>query len=153
MNGAVVAGRFEIAHLVGTWRLRTWISEAADGIEHPFGEEPQGILVYTSGGTMITTIGRAGRPPIDGRDVLAGPAGQRLDAMATFIAYSGRFRIDGADVVHDVTMSLYPNWIGTTQRRHVALSANGSTLTLSADPFLAGGRLGTHRLTWERVDG
>lgn len=141
------------ADLVGTWRLLAWISEGEDGVVHPMGEIPEGVLVYTADGTMITTIGRTGRPPIDGGDMLAGPVDQRLDAMTTFIAYSGTFRVEGGDVVHDVTVSLFPNWVGTTQRRHVALSADGRELTLSSDPFLLRGRMSTQRLTWERVGG
>ena len=142
-----------VADLVGTWRLLTWTSDGEDGVQHPMGERPEGILVYTADGTMITTIGRAGRPPIDGGDMLAGPEDQRLGDLTTFIAYSGSFRVDGGDVVHDVTMSLFPNWIGTTQRRHVALSADRRELTLSTDPFVLRGRLSTQRLTWERIAG
>lgn len=139
------------ADLVGTWRLRAWVSEGEDGVAHPMGEHPEGLLVYTADGSMITTIGRAGRPPIDGGDPLTGPIEQRLDAMTTFIAYSGTFRVEGHDVLHHVTMSLFPNWTGTTQRRHVALSPDGSELGLSADPFVVRGRLGTQRLHWSRV--
>ena len=138
------------ADLVGTWLLRRWVSEGEDGDVEPMGPDVEGILVYAADGTMITTIGRPGRPAIDGGDMLAGPVDQRLDASATFIAYAGTFRIDAGDVVHDVTMSLFPNWIGTSQRRHVALSVDGRTLELSADPMLVRGRLGTQRLTWER---
>jgi hypothetical protein len=153
MSGEI-ARALRAADLVGTWRLRAWESVDDDGsVEHPMGEAPEGVLVYTADGTMITTIGRAGRTPIDGGDVLAGPVDQRLEAMVSFIAYSGSFGVDGGDVVHDVTMSLFPNWVGTTQRRHVALSPDASILTLSADPFLVGGRRGAQRLTWERVRG
>jgi hypothetical protein len=137
--------------LVGTWRLLEWASDGEDGIVYPMGEAPEGVLVYTTDGTMITTIGRTGRPPLDGGDMVDGPVDQRLDAMATFIAYSGTFRAEDGDVVHDVTMSLFPNWIGTTQRRHVALNADGRRLVLSADPFVLRGRLSTQRLTWERT--
>ena len=110
------------------------------------GEHPEGVVVYTADGTMITTH-RPGRPPADRRHghATGGPVEQRLEAMATFIAYSGTFRVDGGDVVHHVTMSLYPNWMGTSQRRHVALSADGNELDLSADPFVVRGRLGTQR--------
>lgn len=141
------------ADLVGTWRLVTWTSAGEDGVQLPMGEHPEGVVVYTSDGTMITTIGRAARPPIDGTDMHGGPVEQRLEAQATFIAYSGTFRTDGDDVVHDVTMSLYPNWVGTSQRRHVALSADGNELILSSDPFAVRGRVGTHVLTWRRVRG
>ncbi len=139
------------ADLVGTWRLTSWVAEGADGPDHPLGEAPEGVVVYTADGTMITTIGRSGRLPIDGGDMLAGPTDQRLAAMATFIAYSGSYHVEGGDAVHDVTMSLFPNWIGTIQRRHVVLSPDRRQLVLSTDPILVRGRLSTHRLTWERV--
>ena len=139
------------ADLVGTWRLRAWTSEGAGGIEHPMGESPEGLLVYTADGTMITTIGRAGRPPIDGGDLLAGPVDQRLEAMTTFVAYAGAFHVEGADVVHDVTMSLFPNWIATSQRRHVQLSRDRRELELIGDAIMVHGRLRTQRLRWERV--
>lgn len=138
--------------LVGTWRLRTWVAEGDDGsIAQPMGEAPEGVLVYTADGTMITTIGRPDRPPIDGGDMLAGPPDQQIAAMTTFIAYSGSFRVEGGDVLHDVTMSLFPNWVGTQQRRHVAFSNGGRELTLSSDPLVLRGRLSVQRLTWERV--
>ena len=144
-------GDLTASDLVGTWRLQAWTSEVDGGVEYPMGAAPEGVLVYTTDGTMITTIGRAGRPRIDGGDLLAGPVEQRLESIATFVAYSGTFRVDGGDVVHDVTMSLFPNWIGTTQRRHVALGADRRELALSADPLPLHGRLSTQRLIWERV--
>jgi hypothetical protein len=141
------------ADLVGTWRLVSWTSAGDDGVQTPMGEHAEGVVVYTSDGTMITTIGRADRPRIDGTDMHGGPVEQRLEAQATFIAYSGTFRTDGGDVVHDVTMSLYPNWVGTSQRRHVTLSEDGNELNLSSDPFAVRGRVGAHVLTWRRVRG
>ena len=137
--------------LVGTWRLTSWTSAGEDGVRHPMGDPPEGVLVYTAGGTMITTIGRAGRSPIDGGDMLSGPDEQRLDAFTSFIAYSGTFTVAGDDVVHDVTMSLFPNWVGTRQVRHVTLEDGGRTLELSTDPFVLRGRLSVQRLRWERV--
>lgn len=153
MTGEV--GRaLRVEDLVGTWRLRTWESVGDDGsVEHPMGEAPEGVLVYTADGTMITTIGRAGRTPIAGGDMVSGPVDERLAAMGSFVAYSGAFTVDGEDVVHTVAMSLFPNWVGTSQRRHVALSPDASILTLSGDPFLVGGRRGAQRLAWERVGG
>lgn len=150
-KGGDARGVLAAADLVGTWRLLAWTSEGEDGVQRPMGERPEGVVVYTADGTMITTIGRADRSPIDGADMHGGPVEQRLDAMTTFIAYSGTFRVDGDEVVHEVTMSLYPNWVGTAQRRRVELSAEGNDLTLTSDPFPVRGRLGTHRLTWERV--
>jgi hypothetical protein len=137
--------------LVGTWRLRAWDAEGDDGsVEQPLGETPQGIVVYTADGIMITTIGQRDRASVSGGDMLAGPDGERLAAMRTFIAYSGTFRVEDRDVIHAVELSLFPNWVGGEQRRHVALSSDGSILELSTDPMPVRGRLARHRLTWER---
>ncbi len=82
-----------------------------------------GILVYSPGGTMITTIASTARPSLSSSDPLqGGPAEERLGSAETFIAYSGRYTDDGLDVTHTVEMSLYPNWVGTRQVRHVRLS-------------------------------
>jgi hypothetical protein len=138
--------------IVGIWRLLRWEAAADDGsVLHPMGERPEGVVVYTADGTMITTVGEAGRQPITGGDLLGGPAEERLAAMRSFIAYSGSYVLDGGDVVHTVTMSLFPNWVGTQQRRHVELSADGRVLVLSTDPIVVRGRMGVQRLTWERV--
>lgn len=118
----------------------------------PFGDRPEGILVYASDGTMITTIAPAGRPRLTSPDPLVGgPDEERRRAAETFVAYAGRYAFDGTDVTHAVQSSLYPNWVGTRQVRHVRLSEDGSTLELSTDPFELGGRRAIQRLTWVRV--
>jgi hypothetical protein len=139
------------AGLVGTWRLRSWEARGEDGsVELPLGEAPMGILVYTSDSVMITTIGRPDRAPISRGDMLTGPDDERLASMASFIAYSGSFRVEGGDVIHSVEMSLYPNWAGGEQRRHAVLSPDGRELVLSTDSMPVRGRVARHRLTWER---
>lgn len=141
------------ADLVGTWRLVSWAAVADDGeARAPFGDDPLGYVVYTSGGHMITTISRAGRT-LTGGDLTSAPDTARLAAYASFIAYSGTFHVDGEDVVHIVEMSSLPDWVGTEQRRHADLEDGGATLVLSTEPLeLAGGRR-RHRLIWTRVEG
>lgn len=148
------ASRGRERSLVGDWRLRSWTAESDDGhIELPFGESPDGILVYTEGGTMITTIARPDRGRVSWVDPLhGGPDAERAETARTFVAYSGRFDYDGTDVTHTVEMSLYPNWVGTRQVRHVRLSDDGGTLELSTDPFTLGGRRSVQRLVWVRAD-
>ena len=138
--------------LTGDWRLRDWSSVADDGgVVQPMGPTPVGILVYSADGTMITTIAPAERPRMSSGDPLrGGPDEERRLAAETFIAYSGRYVYDGADVVHTVEMSLYPNWVGTRQIRHVRLSDDGNTLELATDPLALDGRRATQRLTWLR---
>jgi len=138
--------------LTGDWRLQAWISEGDDGSSVlPLGESPLGILVYSPDGTMITTIAPAGRPRLASTDPLHGGSDdERLRAAETFVAYSGTYDYDGTDVTHTVEMSLYPNWVGTLQVRHVRLSDDGATLELSTDPLTLAGRRSVQRLTWVR---
>jgi Lipocalin-like domain len=51
--------------------------------------------------------------------------------------------------MHYVELSLFPNWVGTTQERFLDLE--GSTLTLSTDPVLYAGQQRRAYLVWERV--
>lgn len=139
--------------LEGTWRLASWETLGDEGDRRaPFGHDPLGLVVYTGGGRMITTISRPDRAPTGG-DLVGAPDAARLAAYATFVAYSGTFRVEGGDVIHSVEMSSLPDWVGTEQRRHVDLADGGTTLVLSTEPLeLADGRR-CHRLTWTRVEG
>lgn len=139
--------------LVGSWELRSWEAVGDDGsVSHPMGEHPQGLLAYTAEGLMITTIAPRDRPALGSPDPLTGgDPEERLGAAETFIAYSSRYTYDGHDVTHAVEMSLFPNWVGTRQVRHVEISADRNTLTLTADPFVLRGRRSTHRLVWVRL--
>ena len=139
--------------LEGSWRLERWEAAAEDGsVALPFGERPEGILVYHPDGTMITTIAPAGRPPLSSSDPLqGGPDTERRRVAETFIAYAGTWAMSGDDVVHSVAISLYPNWVGTRQVRHARLLDDGARLELSTDPFLLDGRRAVQRLVWRRA--
>ena len=138
--------------LVGTWRLLEWRAEADDGTStRPFGDRPLGYVVYTADGHMITTISVPDRAPI-GEELLAAPPDARAAAFETFAAYSGTFHVDGGEVVHEVEMSLYPDWIGSAQRRRVDLDATRTRLTLMSDPVTSAGRAIRNCLDWERVE-
>jgi hypothetical protein len=138
--------------LVGGWRLRSWVSIGDDGAEvRPMGEAPDGLLTYTAEGTMIGIMGPGDRPRFATDDVTGGSAEEQAQAFATFIAYGGRYAVDGDTVTHTVETSLFPNWIGTEQRRRFALSDDGRMLTLTSPPLVLGGATRIQRLVWERV--
>jgi hypothetical protein len=138
--------------LVGGWRLRTWVSIADDGSEAlPMGEMPQGLVVYSADGTMIGIMGPGDRPPFETDDVTGGTIEERARAFATFIAYGGSYEVDGDTITHRVETSLFPNWIGTTQRRRWRLDETGCRLTITSPPLVLGGATRIQRLTWERA--
>ena len=136
--------------LIGTWRLLSWEAVRAEGgVQRPFGAGPLGYLVYTDAGRMLTTISRAGRASIGG-DLLTGPEAGRAVAFASFVAYSGTFSVVGEHVLHHVEMSLFPDWVGTTQRRRVEIDALARLLVLRPEVIPGSGAV-EHVLRWERV--
>ena len=137
--------------LIGTWRLRNWHAyDVAGERQQPFGPDPLGYVVYTADGRMITTIGRARREPIGG-DLLSAPDAGRSAAFASFVAYAGTFEVEGGDVIHRVEMSLFPDWVGSVQRRHVEMSTDGADLVLRPELATAAGGAARHELHWRRV--
>lgn len=140
--------------LIGSWRLRRWIAIADDGSESsPVGEAPEGLLVYSGDGTMIVLMAEADRTPIQSDDVTGGTESERAEAFSSFIAYGGRFEVDGNVVIHRVEMSQFPNWVGTVQRRRWELDDAGRLLTLTSPGVTVGGATRIQRLTWERAAG
>lgn len=139
------------ARLVGAWRLRHWVALGDDGSEsQPMGQKPDGLLVYSGDGTMITVLGPGERPRFESDDVTGGTDAEQTRAFATYVAYGGSYEVDGDTVSHQVETSLFPNWIGTVQRRRWELDETGRRLTLTS-PVALGGATRIQRLSWERV--
>ena len=131
--------------LIGVWRLVSFeADDENDDVVHPFGEPPDGRLVYTSDGIMSAHLGAADRPPFRR---MGDNAGERaLAAMKTHFSYAGRWRLEGDRVIHDVDMSISPDWVGAEKVRTVAFDGADMILT-DHDP---GGRLKVGRLRWRR---
>ena len=139
--------------LVGSWRLLGWVAITDDGTETmPMGGAPSGLLIYSGDGAMTGILGSGDRPRFAADDVTGGTDAERAVAFSTFIAYGGRFEIEGDVISHHVDTSLFPNWIGTVQRRRWELDETGR-LTLTSPPVTLGGATRIQRLTWERAGG
>lgn len=146
--------RDEAALLVGTWKLQSWHSmgERTD-ITQPMGRNPEGWLIYSPDGTMLTCITRADREPFATKDLLSGTPEEKAAAFASCVSYGGTYEVDRHIVRHHVKVSLFPNWVGTTQVRTMLIDPTGDELTLAAEPMVIGQSLRSQRLRWERVKG
>lgn len=101
---------------------------------HPYGEAPQGMLIYDASGYMSVVLMRPGRPKFLGGDPLSGTAEELKEAFEGFDAYSGRYEVDleKGIVTHHLEACRFPNWEGTDQVRYFELS--GDRLVLSTPP-------------------
>ncbi len=148
------------AALIGAWQLQRWIARLPEGgSAFPFGDKPNGVLVYTADGTMCSSYMQSGREPI-GEPLAAcrrywqgirpdAPAGEAqtrarvLQAVLRFNSYAGRYSVEGGRVHHAVEVAMFPDWIGQRLTRNFVLE--GNTLSLS---FGSAGQEDT--LVWTR---
>lgn len=142
--------------LQGAWHLERWEIAYDDGrpVSLPFGDAASGLIVYTHDGWMSACIARAGRARLSSDSVRSAPADEQLAAFESFFQYAGRYEIRGEpghqQVVHRVTNSLNPNFVGTEQVRDMHFSPDGH-LTLSASDRVPGSGVARHhRLIWTR---
>ena len=142
--------------LLGTWHLCRWEIAYGDGraATLPYGPDAVGLILYTADGWMNACIARGQRPRLSGDSMRKLPAAEALAAFESYFSYAGRYTLRTLEgrpqVVHQVTMSLNPNFVGSEQVRDMHFDAGGR-LTLSASDTLPGSDVARHhRLTWER---
>jgi hypothetical protein len=146
--------------LLGTWHLRRWQIRYGDGraVTYPYGANANGLILYTSDGFMSACIATDNRPLLGSASVRSAPQSQQVAAFATYFQYAGRFSVQAApaspsgwQVVHHVSHSLNPNFVGTEQVRNMVWGADGS-LTLSASDTVPGSEVARHHeLQWSRA--
>lgn len=136
--------------LIGTWRLISWETRSVDGqISYPLGKDAVGYIMYNEDGYMFVAITRPNRVKFAAGDLLRGSTEEKAQAAETYVSYCGQYEFHGDTVIHHVKLSLFPNWVGSSQERLVELK--GNRLTLSTRPVLLGGMQQTAHLIWERV--
>lgn len=137
--------------IVGAWRLVSWSIEIPDAEApvEPFGSAPAGWLVYSADGVMSAQLMSSGRASLGGRSIRKLSESERLDVLETFFAYAGRYHTEDDVIVHQVDVSLNPDFVGQDQRRTAVLQ--GDTLTLTGQETDIKGRQRAHCLIWQRV--
>jgi hypothetical protein len=139
------------SQLLGTWQLESWSIGYAgrDDVSFPFGEDPVGLLLYTEDDWMSVSISRRERAVLPADVPFRRIDAERLaGAFRDYFHYAGRYRLRGDDVVHYVTQSLNPNFVGSEQLRHVEI--DGQTLVLSGRDEAAG-ETRFHHLVWHKL--
>jgi len=132
--------------LLGTWKLLTAVSTTASGErnENPYRENPSGLLTYSPTGRVIALISFGGRKPLSIRAATE----EKAEAFDTFLAYAGRYSVNGNKVVHHVEISSIQNYVNRDLIRTV--SFDGDSMTLTTPPTSVSGKGQTLSLTWQR---
>lgn len=147
------------ADFIGTWRLLDYSFQHDDGVvEKPWGSEVRGYLLYSPEGYMSGNLSPA-RDWASRRARLAErfSTASRLQEAGMpgrsprrdYIAYSGRYSVEGETVTHHVEVSLFPNWVGKPEVRYYQFEKD--RLILRTPPIRVGRHTVVAQLVWERV--
>lgn len=114
--------------IVGTWALVSVVYEdRATGERTPvYGEHPKGIQIATAHGRWLALMTGEGRP-IPKTDA------DRVKALTSMIAYTGRYRIESGKVITKVEAAWNEAWVGTEQVR--AVRFEGDRLFIESPPM------------------
>ncbi len=135
--------------LVGAWKLLVLEFRSDGQVVYPAGRDATGMCLYDATGHVSLQIMRLDRPRFTGPDILAGTADELVAAAKGYIAYGGTYVEDSRHgvVVHHVTHSLFPNWVGTDQVRF--FKRQGDRLFTAAPTVAVAGHLMDAMLLWE----
>jgi hypothetical protein len=140
--------------LIGAWKLVSYVEKPVDGSApfYPFGENPNGIIMYTPDGFMSAQLCRPDRANFAAGDWSKGTPAEYEAEASSYIAYTGPFNVDEEKQTstHSMFISLFPDWTGQTQPRVVRIE--GDLLNLStAGPIQSGGKTVNSYLQWKRA--
>ena len=138
------------SQIVGVWKYVSLNNKevATSKMTYPFGEKPNGYIVYTKGGRVIFTVVGDKRPqPASSGATEA----ERVGLFNTLSAGSGTYKIEGNTGMVTYDSSWHQVWTGTTQKRTYAISGNKLTIT-SAPTKLADGQEVIFEVVLERVE-
>jgi len=142
--------------LVGTWQLVDWTFQVdGDKTYRPFNGDAEGLLTYTADGRMWATLMKRNRKNTKTQTLSAASVAERARIAAGFQSYAGSYRIEGNTVIHEVDVSLLPNWVGGEQLRYIDWipSDEGHAHLQLSTPHepTDGGRTAVNTLRWRRI--
>jgi hypothetical protein len=137
--------------LHGTWQLTSLFAESFVGEKfYPYGDAPNGMLMYNPNSTMAVVLMRRGRAKFAGGDVYGATPAELKEAFEGFDAYCGTYTIDeqAESVIHHVEASRFPNWEGSDLKRYYR--HKDDELILTSEPMHALGQDWVVHVVWRR---
>jgi len=138
------------SQIVGVWK---WTSSTNKEVEtgkinHPYGENPSGQIVYTKGGHVVFAL--AG----DNRKTPASPVtdADRIALFNTLSAAGGTYKVEGNTLTVTYTTSWNQTWTGVKQKRQIEIAGNKLTITSEPVKSTQTGKDIIFVATYERVE-
>lgn len=137
--------------IIGTWKLLSFeVIKDDETRVNPFGKELNGLLIYHENGYMSGIISGEGRPNISSTASMGISEKERAAIAQNFIAYAGKYHINGDMVIHEIEVSFLPNLIGEKSHSNSFIVMNNKLITVSKNQNLGNNSISV-TLEWERV--
>jgi hypothetical protein len=135
--------------LVGTWSLVSETYEQNGKTIQPYGIHPKGFEVFGSNGRFAVIIVNPDLPKFASNNRVAGTAEENKAVVQGSLAYFGTYTVDPAEKTWSVQIegSTFPNWIGSSQKRSIAIAGDELTVT---NPKASAGLAAT--IVWKRTN-
>lgn len=141
------------SQFIGTWKMVSVEERKPNGeiVEPRYGARPSGYIIYDTTGHVAVQIMKPGRARFASDDAAQATAAEAKAAFDGYGAYFGTYEINEPEgyVIHHVEGSVFPNYVGSDQKRGFELS--GDQLILKPPSRQVGGEQHTTRVTWQRV--
>lgn len=149
-NGAESAPFLTPASFAGVWNLVSMTLHESNGdlIGPVLGDGATGTLIYTARGDMSVHLQHGQLPNIATLDPLQFSDAEAAAAFRATVAYSGKYRIDGQRLIHEVRCSTVPPMVGSDRVREWRFDAE-NRLELSTPPGQFGGTGRVIKLLWK----
>ena len=138
--------------LVGTWTLVSVDNIYPDSSRvHPYGDEPQGLLIFDTMGNYAIQILKAARPKIVSGDKNKCTPEENAMMVQGSNSHFGTYAVDeaGKTITFNIAHASFPNWEGTVQRRSYTYS--GNEIRYVVTHTTQGGQAVIAEVAWRRL--
>ena len=137
--------------LAGTWQLLSVDNINADGGRtHPYGPDPQGILIFDTYGNYAIQILKAVRPKVASGDKNNCTPEENAALVQGSNAHFGKYFVDKKNhtIVFRIDHASFPNWEGTEQKR--VYTYKGNEMKYVVTNTTQGGQSVIAEVVWRR---
>jgi hypothetical protein len=136
--------------LIGAWTLVSVTVDRDGSKTEPFGPNPNGFLIFDRNGHFSLVVTRANLPKLASNNRMTATADENKAIVRGSVAYFGTYTVSEADRLFTVHVEggIFPNWIGTDQKRIFTINGDQLRYTNSSR---SGGE-GTALVIWKRLN-
>jgi len=138
--------------LIGTWTLLSVDNIYPDSTRvHPYGDNPQGLLIFDTRGNYAIQILKAVRPKVASGDKNKCTPEENAVLVQGSNSHFGKYKVDEASktITFNIEHASFPNWEATEQKR--SYTYTGNEIKYVVTHTTQGGQSIVAEVAWRRL--